>query len=240
MCLLLTSIQIIHASNHEPVLMDAQQRIYNAFLSCFKTNSPDNLLSLESALSASPSSPMRNYWIAYAGYYKNLFYLKTGKREESSKALEAAIMAIDSVKDKNSELYALTAFLQSFSMQFNRNSAQALFSKIKQNAQKALDLDSTNVRAWYIMGNNDMYLPVAFGGGKMCEKYLLKAISMPEQSVPDPTMPVWGKSEAYSALVEYYIGNECFDKAKKYVLEGLALYPDDYMLHQHKETLKKP
>jgi len=236
-CSLLISIQIVRASN-DTIFNDVQQRIYNAFLSCFQTNSPENLLALEGALSASKTSPMRNYWIAYTGYYKTLFYLKTDNREESSKTLEKAIIAIDTVKNKNSELYALTAFLQSFSMQYNRGNAQELFSKINQNAEKAIELDSTNVRAWYILGNNDMYVPVAFGGGRKCEKYFLKAISLPEQSIPDKTMPSWGKSEAYSALVGYYIGNENFDNAIKYLSEGLVLYPDDYMLNQHKETLK--
>jgi tetratricopeptide (TPR) repeat protein len=236
-CSLLMSIHIVRASN-DTILNDVQQRIYNTFLSCFQTNSPDNLLTLESALSDSKFSPMRNYWIAYTGYYKTLFYLKTGKREESSMALEKAITVIDTVKNKNSELYALTAFLQSFSMQYNKGNAQELFSKINQNAEKALELDSTNVRVWYILGNNDMYVPAAFGGGRKCEKYFLKAISLPEQSIPDKTMPSWGKSEAFSALVGYYIGNENFYNAKKYLSEGLVLYPDDYMLNQHKETLK--
>ena len=237
-CSLSLSIQMIQASNNDTVLNNVQQRIYSAFLSCFQTNGIDNLLSIESTLSTACSSQMCTYWIAYTGYYKTLFYLKNGKREESGKAIETAIIAVDTVQNKNSELYALTAFLQNFYVQFNRGNTQDLFFKIKQNAEKALELDSTNIRAWYILGNNDMYIPVAFGGGRKCENYFLKAISLPEQSVSDKTMPSWGKSEAYSALVGYYIGNENFDKAKKYLSEGIVLYPDDYMLNQHRETLK--
>ena len=237
-CSLSISILTVRALDNDTVLDNVQQRIYSAFLSCFQTNSPDSLLSIENTLTTSRSSQMYTYWIAYTGYYKTLFYLKSGKREESGSAIEAAIMAVDTVQNKNSELYALTAFLQSFSMQFNRGDTQDLISKINQNAEKALELDSTNMRAWYILGNNDMYVPVAFGGGRKCETYFLKAISLPEQFLSDPTMPSWGKSEAYSALVGYYIGNENFDKAKKYLSEGLVLYPEDYMLNQHKETLK--
>ncbi len=237
-CILCSSLHTAQASESDTILYGAEQRIYSAFLLSLQEGNPDTLVSLEDAFAASPSSTIRNYWIAYTGYHKSLFHLKKGNREDSYTAIVTALNTIDTIKDKNSELYALTAFLQGYSLQFARGSSPDLFSEIRHNAEKALELDSNNIRALYIMGINDMYQPVAFGGGKMCEEYFLKAIALPEPPQHDKTAPVWGKCETYSALVGYYIKNQSFDKAKRYLSEGLVLYPDDYMLNQQKGMLK--
>jgi hypothetical protein len=229
----------IRANNGNDTISNPQNAVYSAFLSCFQTNSSEKLVQIKEKLAGIPDNQMRNYWIAYAMYYETLFFLKTDNRDESGKIIVNAITAVDTIQLKNSEIYALTAFLQNFSTQFNRGEMKNLSAKIKQNAEKAIELDSTNIRAWYVLAYNDMYVPAAFGGGKKCEKYFLKAISLSEQSSLKKYMPTWGRKDAYSALIGYYIGNEDFINAKKYLSEALTLYPDDYMLNQQKETLKE-
>jgi tetratricopeptide (TPR) repeat protein len=228
----------VQANNDNDTISNPQSTIYAAFLSCFQTNSSEKLVQIKDKLAKITDNQMRNYWLAYSMYYETLFYLKMGNRDESGKIIVAAITTVDTIHLKNSEIYALTAFLQNFSIQFNRGEMRDLSAQIKQNADKAIELDSTNIRAWYILGYNDMYIPAAFGGGKKCEKYFLKVISLSEQSSSEKYMPTWGKKDAYSALIGYYIGNEDFVNAKKYLSEALTLYPDDYMLNQQKEALK--
>lgn len=220
-------------------LCNIQNIIYESFLSSLQTNDLRNLEDIELRLKSESQNMVVDYWISYVKYYKSLYYIKIGNRPESGKEISEAITTIDTLTDKNSEIHALLAFLQSFSMQFpSANSSMEISSKVKSNAEMAVALDSMNVRAWYVLGTYDFYLPQAFGGGKKCEEYFLKAVSLPEQTTYNCIMPHWGKKDAYSSLVSYYIDREYFNDAKKYLDEALSLYPDDYMLNKYRNESK--
>ena len=222
------------------ILHQIQDKVYDAFLSSFQDNSPQRLMEIADELNkVSNQNQMAVYWFAYAKYYEALHYLKTQNREESQKILLSAINMLEETEEKNSEMYALLAFLQSFSLQYHAGmNAASIAAKIKVHTETALQSDSTNLRAWYVLASTDYYTPVAFGGGKNCEKYLLKAISLNEQTISQPYMPTWGKSDAYALLIGFYIGKDNYVKAKEYVNEALLLYPGNYMINQYVETLK--
>ena len=230
--------QMIESEN---ILYQTQNKVYHAFLSSFQDNSPKSLIAIEDELKkVSNQNQMTDYWLAYAKYYESLFYLKKQNREEAQNVLSAAIVILEKTESKNSETYALLAYLQSFSLQFPAGmSAATMSSRVKENAETALKLDSANLRAWYVLASTDYYMPVAFGGGKNCEKYLLKAISLNDQTLDIPYMPSWGKTEAYALLIGFYVGKENYSKAKEYLNEALSLYPNDYMINQYVETLNK-
>ena len=102
--------------------------------------------------------------------------------------------------------------------------------KIQEHGQLALSMDSANLRAHYVLGNNDFYTPKAFGGGKKVEKYLKKALSLPAQTVPNPFLPSWGKEESYELLIRHYIREEKWAAAKKYHRLGMEEFPDSGLL----------
>ena len=220
--------------------MNIQEKIYNSFLSSFDDGNTDKLLNIEKALdSLKPKNQIVTYWKAYGQYYESLYYLKTSDKKKAMSKLNDAIKILDNVKNKNSESLALMAYLQSFSIQYLGGPSAALMAnKVKRNAQLALQSDSTNLREWYVLASNDYYTPVAFGGGKRCEKYLLKAVSLNEQTIPNTYMPSWGKAEAYSLLINYYYNKEDYKKAKEILLQALTSYPTNYMINQYVEKLK--
>ena len=105
-------------------------------------------------------------------------------------------------------------------------------SSIKKNLKKAIAIDSTNLRAYYVYASNDFHTPEKYGGGKEAEKYLLKAISLPSQKIKNDYLPSWGKEESYEMLIKLYIKKEKWDLAKKYFQEGIAAYPESYTINQ--------
>ncbi|TWV11312.1 hypothetical protein FQ707_10925 [Bacteroidaceae bacterium HV4-6-C5C] len=228
------------AAESDSLLVNIQKKVYNSFLSAFKDGNADKLVNIEKSLDGlKQKSQIITYWKAYGKYYESLYYLKTSDKKKAMSKLNDAIKTLDNVKDKNSESLALLAYLQSFSIQYLGGPSAALMAnKVKSNAQLALQLDSANLRAWYVLASNDYYTPVAFGGGKKCEKYLLKALSLNEQTIPNTYMPSWGKAEAYSLLVDFYYNKADYKKAKKILSQALASYSTNYMINQYVEKLK--
>ena len=136
------------------------------------------------------------------------------------------------MKNKNSEDYALLAMLQGFSIQFKGMKAMFISRDIKKNLKKAIAIDSTNLRAYYVFASNDYHTPEKYGGGKKAEEYLLKAISLPAQKIKNDYLPSWGKEEAYEMLIKLYIKKEKWELAKKYYKEGIKKFPESYTISQ--------
>jgi hypothetical protein len=173
------------------------------------------------------------YWYSYACYYHSIFYLTENDNKKSEKFLKLGIKQLDDLKNKNSEHLALLALMKSISIQLAAGIEAPFISKsAKQNVENALQLDSLNLRAYYVLGSSDFYTPEQYGGGKKTETYLKKAISLKDQSVPNPYLPSWGKNSAYELLIRFYIKKQQWGDAKKYYKDAIALFPDDYMINK--------
>jgi hypothetical protein len=122
--------------------------------------------------------------------------------------------------------------LQGFSIQFKWAEAERIAVDIKENIKQAIALDSTNLRAHYIFASNKFYSPNAKDSSKEVELHLLKAISLPAQSVKNSTLPSWGKEESFEMLIKFYIKNEDWGLAKKYYEEGINEFPESYTINQ--------
>ena len=125
------------------------------------------------------------------------------------------------------------AYLQNFAIQFKSGLAAGIYSsKIKKNAEKALEINSENMRAYLVLGTNDFFTPERYGGGEKAEDYFVKAVNLKSQTVENPYLPSWGKNEVYLYLIRLYIKKEQYDSAKKYFKEATKHYPDDYQINQ--------
>jgi tetratricopeptide (TPR) repeat protein len=218
-----------------------QFKIYNSFVKSIidKSTSPLNSIlgDLTNLYRENPNNTIL-YWEAYLLYYKAIYYLKINDKSNSEKTILEGIDIFKVMQKKNSEDYALFAMLQSFSIQFASGiKASEISGEVKKNLEFALDIDPSNLRANYVYASNDFYTPVKYGGGKEVEKYLLKAISLPDQKVSNTFLPSWGKEEAYAMLVRFYIEQEKWDLAKKYYQKGAEIFPESYSINQFASKL---
>lgn len=218
-----------------------QDRIMDSFMGSFETQDNSKLNSIIDEITLMYDQSQNSlflYWKGYALYYNSIFYLKNGDKETAEKELSKAIESLESIDVKNSEDYALLSMLYNFSCQFIG------FPKIIQVSKKATDciekakkLNPDNLRAYYVEANNNYYTPQEYGGGKMVEECLIKAISLPTQKISNPYLPSWGRQESFEMLTDYYIKTNNVEQARKYIEQGLSEYPDSYTLLKNKSKL---
>ena len=224
----------------DSILTNIQDKIYTAFIASFKNQNISELQKIQKKIQDLHSNNIVvTYWIPYSKYYESIYYLKTKDAKNAEEAIEEGIDYLYKTKNKNSESYALLAHLQSFSIQFEKGmSVIGVSKRVLENAEKALELNPNNPRAWYVMACNDYYKPKQYGGGKKTEEYLLKAIKNSEAPTTNPYLPTWGVSDAYALLIGYYLENENKEKAKETFEKGVKLFPSDYMINQYASQFK--
>ena len=230
----------VEGVKYDSLLIGIQNKIKTTFVNSLVSKNDKSLIELNTELKDYAKINEQNiitYWQAYSQFYTSIFYLANEDRKTSEKEVDKGIDYLKSIKNKNSEDYALLAMLQGFSIQFKGMQAMFIGPKATKNAKKAIALDSTNLRAYFVYGSNDFYTPEQYGGGKEAEKYLLKAISIPTEEGENTILPSWGKEEAYEILIRLYIKKEDWDLAKKYFYEAISQFPDSYIINQLKTKL---
>ncbi len=228
---------------NDTLLNNIEQKVYNAFVKDLLNQADSELVSLEQSLLA--LNKIKNngiivYWYSYTCYYHSIFSLTQNDLKKTEKFNDKGIEKLEEVNPKNSEHYALLALMESFSIKYSSvGKIPFISASLKKNAEKAIELDSLNLRAYYVLGSNDFYTPEQYGGGKKTEGYLKRAIRLNIQSINNPYLPSWGKSLAYEMLVRYYIKHNLLDEAKKYYQEAKGLFPNDYMIKRLQSELNK-
>ena len=219
----------------DSLLVNIQRKINNAFIQSLISKDNKPLLELTNELEELNKSKKQNiilYWRSYLQFYYSIFYLEKGDKESSEKEIDKGIGWLNFIKNKNSEDYALLSRLQGFGIQFKGMKAMFFAKDIERNAKKAIAMDSTNLRGYYVFASNYFYTPEKYGGGQDAEKYLIKAISLPDQKIKNDYLPSWGKEESYEMLIKLYIKKEKWVLAKKYFQEGIKEYPESYTINQ--------
>lgn len=235
------NLAVNKASTKDKINLDNIQADIEAAIGLsFKEKSTRPLEEIQKRVSSAGNNGLATYWDAYIDYYLAVYHMVSKENEKSAAYLEDGIAKLEEVDDKSSEHYALLATLQNLSIKYVTGMKAALVSgKVKKNANKALKIDDKNIRAYYALASNDFYTPTEYGGGDEVEKYLLKAISLPDQTVKDPKLPSWGKSYSYNMLIRYHLKNKDKKMASKYFNEAIKLYPDDHELKGLGQSISK-
>lgn len=143
-----------------------------------------------------------DYWQAYVNYQMALKSFESNPND-SKVYTEEANKIIDEMPAKNSEDFALKSMINGFSIQFaSFYEVASIANDAKNNANQAIKLDSTNLRAYLALGINDFYTPEMFGGMKQSEKLFKRAVELAYLSDKHPIN--WGKSTAQDFLNKYY------------------------------------
>jgi len=221
-------------NQNDTLLINIQEKVMEAFINAKISKSDKGLVDLEQRLlnlNSISNNSIITYWYSYTCYYHAIYYMTGNDNNSAEKILDEGILRLKNAANLNSEHYALLALMESLSIQYASIIEAPFISKrVKQNAEKALQLDSLNLRAYFVLGSNDFYTPEQFGGGKKAATYLIKATRLKDQTVVNPYLPSWGKNSAYEMLIRFYINHKQFVEAKKYYKEVIILYPDDYMI----------
>ena len=236
----ITELQTQSMSTPPPIppdslLLRIQNKVYQAFVASLLSHKSDELDKISKGLSDLYKAKNQNiilYWQGYLQYYASIYYLQQNNKKAAENEADKGLNWLKSIKNKNSEDYALLALLQSFSIQFRTGDAMLISQEINKDIENALAIDSSNLRANYVFASNNFYTPKKYGGGKLVEKYLLKAISLPTQKTPNQYLPSWGKEESYEMLIKYYIQNKKWDLAKQYYEKGIKECPKSYIINQ--------
>lgn len=225
----------VNSMPQEVLLDNIQSKIKDAFTKGVVAKKDDELKILINKLEELNKQKQQNlimYWQSYAYYYSSILAFTKNDKKTAEKEIDKGIDLLKDMKNKNSEDYALLAMLQGFGIQFKGMKAMFISSSISKNLKKATALDSTNLRAHFVSGSNDFYTPEAYGGGKMAETHLLKALSLDAQKVNNSYLPSWGEEEAYEMLIKLYIKKNKWDSAKKYFQDAIEKFPKSYTITQ--------
>lgn len=223
-------------------LQNIQYKIDSALSSSL---AQQNIAPLDSMLlqlaALTPQNNLTTYWQSYARSMETIYFMRNKQAKEAEHIINRACDDMAKIGKKNAEDYALLASLQNLAIQFRSGmGAGKLSSQAVENARTALQMDSTNLRAWYVLATNDFYTPAFFGGGKKTERYLLKALSYPAQQVPNPYMPSWGREEAYQLLLTYYVQKELYEQARVLLNAAQKEYPNGrWFITEFEQQLKK-
>ncbi|MEO5975535.1 MAG: hypothetical protein ABIS36_05205 [Chryseolinea sp.] len=183
-------------------------------------------------------NPHLAYWKSYAQYL--LYFQVNADEHVAVQTIDMGLSILEDCKKKNSEHYALQALLKGLDISYSRGMTIPFKAAANEKyARKAVELNPNNPRGYYALAVKDYYTPSAYGGGKIVEENLLKAISLPDRADPGPYAPTWGKGDAYWYLVMYYDKRKNPDLAKKYLEEGLLVSPDNYGLNRMKKKLEQ-
>ncbi len=223
----------VQTAQKESLLAGIQNKIYYAFVESLKTHNDSLLTDIGIELKSLYNKRHQKlilYWRSYLQFYLSVYYMKIGNKIAAEKDIDKGVEWLKGMQNKNSEDYALLAYLQEYQIQFKGMEAMFISREIVKNAETAIAMDPNNLRAYYVYASNDFYTPKEYGGGRSAKKYLLKALSLPSQKIRNEYLPSWGKAESYVLLVRLYIKQKQWKLAKKYFQQALKKYPKNYSI----------
>jgi len=218
------------------VLEGIEPRITKAMTRSFLRQDPGPLNRLRTDVNAVEGEEYErlvSYWSSFIDFQLSVFHSEHDELDAGKSAVDRGVATLESVEGKNVEELNLLAFLQGFSTKFADEREQIQISdRAQANIAAAMKLNPDNLRTQYVTGCLDFYTPAEYGGQKVAEIHLAKAISLPANAIDSPYLPTWGKAEAYELMVRYYSAKGDIETARKTLDEGLALYPDDHQLSE--------
>lgn len=224
------------AAAQESPLTNIEQRLEQAIYASFAKQS-NEMLPIITQLELVKNEPMVTYWSAYGYYYAAVYTFKMQQKDAAIGYLEKGAKLLDDQSKPNSEDYALLGAITSLTISLKPNEAITLSTKATNYYEKSKKLNDQNLRAYLGIGRSDFYKPKEYGGGKIAEANLLKAIALPATTSKDPHAPTWGRSEAYQMLVSFYEREGRLDEAKLYCAKGLKAFPENSELARMSKKL---
>ncbi|MGQ7854391.1 hypothetical protein ACUN24_09090 [Pedobacter sp. WC2501] len=223
-----------HLKRDIPVIADKayfEDGIEESLASMFRNKNSKDVDDKISEIEKDPkiNAGEKRYWKSYLLYNESLYYKSALK--DSDKASKLIDKAIEELEEnlKTSEDYALYAACKSFSVQFaNMTQLGKIAAQVSENANKSLELNVKNIRAYYVLASNNFYTPKMFGGSTKVEEYAIKGLACPNSLDENFYSPYWGKPHLYSILIRYLQAENRKDDADKYRKLAKNEFPNQF------------
>ena len=153
--------------------------------------------SFERIASAEKSKWLPYYYASYCCAISSLLDTTISKKDTYLDRADEYINIADSLKQDNSEIYTLKGLISQMRLMVNPMERWQKYGPLANNYfKKAKELDPTNPRPDYLIGQSLLYTPVQFGGGKEVARPILEKSMKKYESfkVENSISPDWGKN----------------------------------------------
>ena len=143
------------------------------------------------------------YYAAYCYAISSFIDSTISKKDTYLDKADENINIADSLKPDNSEIYTIKGMISQMRLVIKPMERWQKYGPLASNfLKKAKDLDTTNPRPDYLIGQSLLYTPVEFGGGKEVARPVLEeAMKKYEAFKPESSIsPGWGKYFVKSIL----------------------------------------
>lgn len=218
-----------------PSLRSVEEQVYQRYAIAQSMGSLAPLQTLVDwldSLGRTEQNPRTDYWIAFTQKYIGFYHIARNDGRAALRAFDEGIKRLEGKSTRECDDYALMCSLAGWGMPYAGIRSPERARTLNAYGEKALMMDSLNVRVWVVLGENDLFSPGIFGGGSRAEEYFRRALTLPDQRIRDPFAPVWGREPAYAYLVEMLRKERRCAEADALLSEGLALYPNSQVLQE--------
>ena len=153
--------------------------------------------SFERIASAEKSKWLPYYYASYCCSISSLLDTTISKKDTYLDRADEYINIADSLKQNNSEIYTLKGLISQMRLMVNPMERWQKYGPLANNYfKKAKELDPTNPRPDYLIGQSLLYTPVQFGGGKEVARPILEKSMKKYESfkLENSISPDWGKN----------------------------------------------
>ena len=152
--------------------------------------------SFERIASAEKSKWLPYYYASYCCAISSLLDTTISKKDTYLDRADEYVNIADSLKQDNSEIYTLKGLINQMRLVVNPMERWQKYGPLANNYfKKAKELDPTNPRPDYLIGQSLLYTPVQFGGGKEVARPILEESMKKYESfkLENSISPDWGK-----------------------------------------------
>jgi hypothetical protein len=151
----------------------------------------------ERIASAEKSKWLPYYYVSYCCAISSFIDTTLLNKDSYLDKSEEFLTVADSLMPENSEIYALKGFINQMRLLVNPMARWQKYGPLASGfLKKAKELDPTNPRPDYLIGQSLLYTPVEFGGGKeVARPILLESLKKYESfKLESSISPNWGKN----------------------------------------------
>jgi tetratricopeptide (TPR) repeat protein len=232
-------------SNLDSLIIQGKKQLHSSLHKWTESDLLNSRAYFERLLISQPDSWLVHYYIGFADSRLVSFYFSQNNKENAKNYIDDGIKHLRLVIEKKvdfAEAHSLLSSLYGNKIGTNPMLGMTLGPKSGIEMGKAMSLQPKNPRNYLIAGWSTFFTPKIFGGGKKkAKKKFEQAIAYFDSfKVNHPTLPDWGKEEAYAWLGQVNTEFKEFEAAELNFKKALKIKPDyGWVLHVLLPDLKK-